>query len=103
MRWIGLAERSVAVVHQMTWRFVPGESISHLISYPSRCRIGNDTDRDEPPAGVTKNDLTIEQLERDHVYDKQIQRSNVSSMIAQECLPTLGWWSATPDHLPADG
>src|SRR6266849_10161741 len=31
---VGWAEGLVAVANQMTWRFVPGESVSHLPSNP---------------------------------------------------------------------
>jgi hypothetical protein len=33
---------------------------------------------------------------------RQVQRSDAGSVIAQESLPTLRRWPATPDHIPAD-
>src|ERR1700681_3428802 len=39
---VGWAEGPVAVANQMTWRFVPGESVSHLPSDPLGSRIGSD-------------------------------------------------------------
>src|ERR1700719_3232178 len=43
---VGCAEGPVAVTNQMTWRFVPRESVSHLPSDPLGSRIGSDADRD---------------------------------------------------------
>src|SRR6202035_720547 len=100
---VGWAEGPVAVANQMTWRFIPGESVSHLPSDPLGSRIGSDADHDQPPAGVTQDHKAVEQLERDRAYDEQIQGSDASGMITQESPPTLGRWSAAPDHIPADG
>src|SRR5208337_1147183 len=100
---VGWAEGPVAVTNQMTWRFIPRESVSYLPSDPLLSRIGSDADRDQPPAGVTQDHQAVEQLERDGPHDEQIQRSDASGMIAQKGLPTLGWWSAASDHIPADG
>src|ERR1700731_571590 len=99
---VGWAEGLVAVANQMTWRFIPGESVSHLPSDPLGSWIGSDADRDQLPAGVTQDYQAVEQLERDGPYYEQIQRGNVSGMIAREGLPTLRWRSAASDHIPAD-
>ena len=100
---VGWAERAVTVAKQMTWRFVPGKGVSHLPSDPLGSRIVRHADADQPPASVTQDHQAIEQLERDRAYHEQIQRSDAGGMIAQESLPTLGRWSAAPDHIPADG
>jgi hypothetical protein len=52
---------------------------------------------------MAKNYQAIEQIERDRPNHEQIQRGNAVNVIAQESLPTLGGWSAAPDHIPADG
>src|SRR5271170_3510248 len=52
---------------------------------------------------MTQDHQAVEQLERDRADNKQIQRSDARSMVTQESLPTLGRWSAAPDHIPADG
>src|SRR5437660_11653897 len=100
---VGWSEGPVAVANQMTWRFVPGEGVSHLTSDPLGGRIGSDADCYETLAGVTQDHQAVEQLERDSAYDEQIQRSDAGSVIAQEGLPTLRRWSAAPDHISADG
>jgi hypothetical protein len=87
----------------MTWRFIPGESVSYLPSDPLGSRIGSDADRDYPPAGVTQDHQAVEQLERDPAYDERIQRSDAGSVIAQKRRPTLKRWSVAPNHTPADG
>jgi len=99
---VGWAEGPVTFAKQVTWRFVPRKSIGYLTGEPRGGRIGSHPDRDQPPAGVTQDHQAVEQLERDRGYDEQIQRSNASGMIVQESLPTLGWWSAAPDHIPSD-
>src|SRR5208282_3285664 len=85
---VGWAESPVAVTNQMTRRFIPGESVSHLPSDPLGSWIGSDADRDQPPAGVMQDHQAIEQLERDRAYDEQIQRSNAANVIA--AIPILG-------------
>jgi hypothetical protein len=74
----------------MTWRFIRGESVSHLPSDPLGSRIGRDADRDWPAAGVTQDHQAVEQLERDRAYDEQIQRRDAGGMITGESLSTLG-------------
>src|SRR6202040_445261 len=91
-----------AVTDHMTWRFVPGEGVSHLTGDPLVCRIGSHSNRDESPAGVTQNHQAVEELERDRPHHEQIQRSDAGNVIAQEGLPALRRWSAAPDHIPAD-
>ena len=94
---------TVTIANQMTRRFIPGESVSHLPSDPLGSRICSDADRDQPSAGVTQDHQAVEQLERESPHYEQIQRSDATSVIAQESLPTLERWSAAPDHIPADG
>src|SRR5216684_3684612 len=50
---------------------------------------------------MTQDHQAIEQLERDRTYDEHIQRGDAGNVIAQESLPTLGRWSAAPDHIRA--
>src|SRR5208337_475137 len=100
---VGWAEGPVAVTNQMTWRFIPGESVCHLPCDPLLSRISSDADRDQLPAGVMQDHQAVEQLERDGAHYEQIDGSDASGMIAQKGLPTLGWWSAASDHIPADG
>ena len=83
--------------------FIPGESVRHLPGDPLDSGIGSDADRDQSPAGMTQDHQAVERLERDGAYDEQIQRSDAGRVITQESLPTLGWWSAAPDHIPAYG
>ena len=87
---VGSDEAPVAVTNQVTWRFIPGERVSHLPSAPLGIWIGSDADRDQPPARVTQDHQAIEQLERDRAHDEPIQRSDAGNVIAQEGLPTLG-------------
>ena len=61
---VSWAEGPVAVANQMTWRFIPGEGVSHLPSDPLGSWIGSDADRDQLPSRVAKNDQAVEQLER---------------------------------------
>jgi hypothetical protein len=91
---VGWAEGSVTVTKQVTWRFVLRKGVGYLSGELRGGRIGSHTDRDQEPAGVTQDHQAIEQLERDRGTTKQIQRSDACGMIAQESLPTLGWWSA---------
>src|SRR5258708_4061427 len=72
--YISRTECAVAIAKQMTRRFVPRKSISHVTGYPLGSRIGSDADRDQPSAGVTQNHQAVEQLERDRAYHEKIQR-----------------------------
>ena len=48
---VGGAEGSVAVSNQMTRRFIPGKSVSHLPNDPLGSRIGSDANGDQPACG----------------------------------------------------
>jgi hypothetical protein len=100
---VGAAERAIIVAKQMTWRLVPRKRVSDLPSDPLGSRIVRHADAHQPPVSVMQDYQAIEQLERDAADHEQIQRSNAGGMIAQKSLPTLGRWSAAPDHVPADG
>jgi hypothetical protein len=58
-------ERAIAVANQVTRRFVPRKRANHLTCDPLGGRIVRHADAHESPAGVTKNDQAIEQLEGD--------------------------------------
>jgi hypothetical protein len=76
----------------MTWRFIPGESVSHLPSDPLGSWIARHAYSNQSSSRVPKNDKAVEQLERDRSHHEQIKRSNAGSVITQECLPTLRGW-----------
>jgi hypothetical protein len=93
-------ECPVAVANQVTRRFVPGKRVRHLTRDPLAGRIVRHADAHQSPAGVTKNDQAVEQLEGGSTNREQIDGRDPSAMVAQECLPTLGRvaaasWSCT--------
>jgi len=79
---VGWTEDSVAVANQVTRRFVPGESISHLTRNPLGRRIARHADAHQSPSGVAEYDQAVEQLERDRSHHEKIKRSNAISVIA---------------------
>src|SRR5208282_5937718 len=79
----------VAVVDQMTRRFVPGKGISHLSREPFGGRIVRHADAHQSPSGVAPNYQAIEQLEGESANHEQIDRRDTRSVIAQEYLPAL--------------
>jgi len=68
----------------------PKKRPRHLTRDPLGGRMVRHADAHQSPAGVTKNDQAIEQLEGDGANHEQIDGRDPGGVIAEECLPTLG-------------
>src|ERR1700694_4332756 len=51
-----------------------------------------------PPA-MPHDQQAIEQPERDCRHHEQVHRGDAVDMIAEECLPPLGWRASSPGHI----
>src|ERR1700737_845370 len=51
-----------------------------------------------PPA-MPPDQQAIEQAERDCRPHEQVHRGDAVDMIAEECLPPLGWRASSPGHI----
>ena len=93
----------------MPRRSIPWKGFGYLARDPFGARVVGHVDRDQPPAGVTKNHQTVKQLERNCAHHEQIDGRNPGlqlwlSLIAYNlgnlwrrlALPTqVGNWSLT--------
>jgi hypothetical protein len=83
------AECRVAVADQVAWRFIPGESLSHLSGDPFGARMSGDAEPYQPPTLMAQDHQHIEQFEKRGRHHEEIDRSNACRMVAQEGLPAL--------------
>jgi len=72
---VGWADGLVAVAKQITWRFIPGESVSHLTSDLPGSRIGSDANLD-----TTRPLATPRTLLRRHAETKYAIRDPIHSL-----------------------
>src|SRR5271170_3568027 len=100
-RVVSWTESAVAVANQVPRRFVPGKGVRHLTCNPLGRRVARHAKANQSSSRVPKNDQAVEQLERDRSHYEKIKRSNAGSVVAQECLPTLGGRPGSPRHVLA--
>jgi len=83
----------------MSRRFSPRERLDQLVSDPLRCGMRRDVDPNEIVSGDPDDDETIKQSEADGGHNKEIDGSNVRSVIAQKGAPSLGRRPSPLDHV----
>jgi hypothetical protein len=73
----------ITIPDEASRRFHPRESLGQLSGDPLRGRIGGDIDPNEVASGDPDDDETVQQPETESRYNKEIDSSNVGSMVAQ--------------------
>ena len=80
---------AVAIPDEMSRRFLPRERLGQLTSNPLRCGMRRDVHPNEIAAGDPDDDETVRQPEADGGHNKEIDGSNVRSVVAQKgAVPT---------------
>src|SRR5262245_41120146 len=99
----GMTIGSVPVADQVLGRLLPGKGFGDLAGDPVGRRIGRDVYPDQVASLQPDDHQPIEQLEADGGHDKQINRTNMRDVIAQEGLPALRWRPTPSDHVLGHG
>src|SRR5687768_11388686 len=92
----------IAIANQMSWRFMPWKRLRQLLCHPLRRGMRRDVDPNEVAAGDPDDDETVQQPEADCGHNKEIDGSNVGSVIAQKRAPSLGRRPSPLDHVSSD-
>jgi hypothetical protein len=79
----------IAIMEEVSGRFVVRKPVAQLLGRPSRGRMVGDRHVNEPPTVVRKNDEHEEQPEGDRRHDEQIGGHDLARVIGQECSPRL--------------
>ena len=84
-----MLERVIAIVEQVSRRFVPRKDLAQLLGRPSGRRMRRDGDVSDASPIVGEEDQHEQEAVRRGRDDEEISRHDLADMISQECLPGL--------------
>src|SRR6185295_13191137 len=90
---------AVAIPDAMSRRFLPRECLGQLSCNPLRCGMSGDVHPNEVASSDPDDDDAVQQRKADGWHDKEIDGSDVGSVVAQECAPSLRRRPMTFDHI----
>ena len=79
----------IAIVNQISRRFILRKGIAQLLRSPSRRRMLGDRHVNDSPTVVREDDKYQEQPERDRWHDKEVGGHDLARVIRQEGAPRL--------------
>src|SRR5215813_941095 len=95
----GIAEDSIAVAQQVTWKLVKGERFSQLLSGPLRGWVGSHIAVDNATAVVGRHQKHVKNLEANGRHSKEVDGHQLLQVILQEGAPSLRRRFAAAHHV----
>ena len=91
-----MAIDGISISHQVSWRRVPREGLTHLLRNPLGRWMRRYGVVNELPSAMSEKYQAVEQLEADRRHDEHVYGGDPRCMVAQEGRPTLTPQGATP-------